>query len=93
MTMRNETIVKRINKMFGAENQKYPVAFLQCKEDGGRPLVTSESPAADGMQVVDYYGEYRGNYPWIDPRLEKWLDENNLYAEWQNAACVGIYEQ
>ena len=91
MTMRNETIVKRINKMFGAENEKYPVAFQRAGEKD--VIVTSESPAADGMQVVDYYGEYRGNYPWIDPRLEKWLDENNLYAEWQNAACVGIYEQ
>ena len=91
MTMRNETIVKRINKMFGAENEKYPVAFQRTGEKD--VIVTSESPAADGMQVVDYYGEYRGNYPWIDPRLEKWLDENNLYAEWENAACVVIYEQ
>lgn len=89
--MRNETIVKRINKMFGAENEKYPVAFQRT---GGKDvIVTSESPAADGMQVVDYYGEYRGNYPWIDPRLEKWLDENNLYAEWENAAGVVIYKQ
>ena len=91
MTMRNETIVKRINKMFGAENEKYPVAFQRAGEKD--VIVTSESPAADGMQVVDYYGEYRGNYPWIDPRLEKWLDENSLYAEWENAACVVIYEQ
>ena len=93
MTMRPATIVKKINKMFGADHADYPVAFLQCKEDGGRPLITSESPAADGMKVVDYYGEFRGHYPWVDPRLEKFLNKNGLYYEWENAACVGIYNQ
>lgn len=45
-----------------------------------------------GDDAMDYYGEYRGGYPWINPRLEELAEQNNLYWEWQNPGCIGAFE-
>lgn len=45
----------------------------------------------DGKNLVDYYGNYRGGYPYIDPILEKFAADNNCYWEWENPGCIGLY--
>lgn len=47
----------------------------------------------DGRGFVDYYGEYRGGYPWIDPRLEEWAKQKGLYWDWHNPGAIGLYER
>lgn len=96
---RKTTIVKDINKMFPAYNKDYPVAFIVDDE----VKVTSESfakeiieieegkPEEFEVQVVDYYGEYKGGYPWLNPRLETYIRENDLWFEWENAGAIVIY--
>ena len=85
----NGNIIAAINLKFGAENKKYPVAFMRT--DGTGPIITGESPAADGMMVVDYYGEFRGGYNWVHPWIEEFLEKNGLYYEWENPACIIVY--
>jgi len=92
--MKNQTIVKRINKMFPPSNQKYPVAFIRTDEN--HVTVTGEccSPVTVmgdtyDMPVISYY-EMGGM--WINPKLVKFLDSIGMFAEWENAACVGIWE-
>lgn len=42
----------------------------------------------DGKGLVDYYGEYRGGYPYINSKLEEWAGSNGCYWEWQNPGCI-----
>ena len=39
-------------------------------------------------KACDYYGEFRGNLPWIHSALEAWAKENGGYWEWANAECI-----
>ena len=87
MAMRKATILKRIEAMgYG----KYIIdncdtadmqVRLGCEYLGG------DAPEAPG----DYYGEFRGGYPWIDPKLEKLANDNGYYWEWENAAVISLY--
>jgi hypothetical protein len=46
--------------------------------------------AEDGGYFADYYGEYRGGYPWIDPRLESAATKAGFYWEWENPGCIYV---
>jgi hypothetical protein len=39
---------------------------------------------------ADYYGEFRGGYPWIHPELEKWAEERNLDLEWHDPGTLSV---
>ena len=45
----------------------------------------------DGGYFADYYGEYRGGYPWIDARLIKIATDAGMFWEWENPGCIGLY--
>lgn len=97
---RNATIVKDINRMFPPFHKDYPVCF----EVDGYVNVTSESFANRPfkvfgkmmdceIKVVDYYGEESGGgYPWVDPKLQNYLDKNNLYYEWDNPGAIALFK-
>lgn len=36
----------------------------------------------------DYYGEFRGNIPWIAPELIAWADKNDGYWDWENPGVI-----
>lgn len=38
--------------------------------------------------AIDYYGEFKGGYPWICKKLEEYAEDNNGFWEWENPACV-----
>jgi hypothetical protein len=44
--------------------------------------------AENGSGLIDYYGEFRGGYPWIDPRLEEYAEKNGYYWEWVNPGYI-----
>lgn len=44
--------------------------------------------AEDGGYFADYYGEFRGRYPWIHPILETWAKSHGGYWEWENPGCI-----
>lgn len=45
-------------------------------------------------RYADYYGEFRGDYPWVHPELEKWAQERDLIIDWYDPGtlCVGVSE-
>jgi len=45
-----------------------------------------------GDDAADYYGEFRGGYAWINPKLEDLAKKNNAFWEWQNPGCIGIFQ-
>lgn len=46
-----------------------------------------------GDDAGDYYGEFRGGYPWINPKLERLAKAKRAYWEWENAACITLYPE
>lgn len=42
----------------------------------------------NGDNACDYYGEFRGGYPYINPILEEFAAKNGGYFDWENPACI-----
>jgi len=66
------------------EKMRPPYVF----EREGKVFVSAE----DGCFFADYYGEFRGGYPWIDPKLEELAKEFKGYWEWENPGCIFFVE-
>ena len=66
--------------VFQDEQKVFPTVF----ERDGKLIVSAE----DGGYFADYYGEYRGGYSWIDPRLEEAAKKLGMYWEWENPGCI-----
>lgn len=90
------TVRDEINKMFPSVNEKYPVASVV----DGKLLVSGETSVKvkehgeifEGM-LIDYYGEFRGGYTWVDSKLEKYLDKIGYSYEWIHAGCIIVFAQ
>ncbi len=98
---RAESIVRTLNKIFPAANPEYPIAFL--REGETTPIVTTECAYKDEMNidgemvatespVADYYPAFT-SYPWKHPKLDEYMEQIDCFLEWQNAACLGVYER
>ena len=57
-------------------------------ERDGKVLVSAE----DGKGLADFYGEFRGGYPYIDPALESFAHNRGLYWEWENPGAIILVE-
>lgn len=44
-----------------------------------------------GDDAADYYGEFRGGYPWINPKLEELAENLQCYWEWMNPGAIALY--
>jgi hypothetical protein len=80
-------------------NQTIPTINIDVIDDKDPKFGTISRPvkfSVDGegnllcfdADAVDYYGEFRGNIPWIHPRLTEWADRQNGYWEWENAEAI-----
>lgn len=47
--------------------------------------------AEEGDGLLDYYGEFRGGYPYIHPAIEAKAKELGGHLEWINAGAVGFF--
>lgn len=48
--------------------------------------------AENGDNAADYYGEFRGGYPWINPQLEELAEKYDCFWEWENPGAIALYE-
>jgi len=46
----------------------------------------------NGDDACDYYGEFRGGYPWINPKIEEAVKALGCRVDWENPGCLGVYE-
>lgn len=60
--------------------QVKPYAF----EREGQIYISAEN----GDSAADYYGEYRGGYPWINEALEAWAKKRGGYWDWENPGTI-----
>jgi hypothetical protein len=56
----------------------------------GRLYLSAEDEYSS-LCIADYYGEFRGGYPWINEKIEKRANELGLQLEWENPGSVGVY--
>jgi hypothetical protein len=56
-------------------------------ERDGNIIVSGE----DGLNWCDYYGEFSGGYPFIDPVLEKFAADHGMFWEWENPGCIALF--
>jgi hypothetical protein len=47
---------------------------------------------SESYKWLDYYGEFRGGFTWVNEQLEEVLHKHGLFAEWENAACMIVYD-
>lgn len=48
--------------------------------------------AEEGDSAADYWGEFRGNCPWINPKLEALAEKYDCFWEWMNPGAIALYE-
>ena len=71
------------------ELQALGCPVIPVKDHDAFFLVSGED--ASSYEWCDYYGEYRGGYPWVSDTLTEVLDKYGLTYEWENPGCLGIY--
>lgn len=52
---------------------------------------TMEKFFKEGTPAADYYGEFRGGYPWIHPDLEEAVKEIGYRIEWWDPGTLVAY--
>jgi hypothetical protein len=89
--MTDEQIVAKINEMFPPSDPDHPICFLQ----DGLVVVTGEryyKASYNGEDfecpAIDYYGEFSGGYPYINGKLNEYVEKLGLYWEWQSPAAI-----
>lgn len=93
-TKKLSDFIRWVNETFRPEHPQYPVAF----ERTGTFLVSGECSAhypddkETVLPVIDYYGEYRGGYPWIHPLIEEKAKALGLSIEWESPAAISFYD-
>lgn len=96
MNRKLKTLKTSIEKLFplGADmsdpyDAKYLVDAhpLVLENEKGVLMVSSDN----GTYFIDYYGEYRGGYAWIDPRLEAAAKAAGFFWEWRDAGTIAAY--
>ncbi len=81
MTRHGERLIEKLPKI---EGNTTPTAIVDS--DGFLQI-----SAEHGDGLADYYGEFRGGYPWIHPELEAWAERHGCFIEWQDPGTLKVY--
>ena len=65
------------------------LGFHPFHHEGEGDIVKVSAEHGDG--AADYYGEYRGHYSWINPKLEALAAKHDAFWEWENPGCIALY--
>jgi hypothetical protein len=68
-----------------------PPTFIG-KDSRGGPVLCISSEYSVSSYWLDYYGEFRGGYPWINPILEAWAKERGMFWEWYDPSYISLHE-
>lgn len=47
--------------------------------------------AENGDDAADYYGEFRGGYAWVNPKIDTLCEMYDMYYEWDNPGSISLY--
>ncbi len=80
---------RNVRKAMTAIKKIFPQSTLNCPD---RPDDTFMISCGRGEDSIDYYGEFQKGHPWVDPRIESILADNDLHFEWNNPECGTVWE-
>jgi len=88
--------MRRIDQKVKKLQDRFPLIEGICRlpnNRGGIHLGNSAEGGeiTDGEYGADYFGEGRGDYPWIHPDLEKAVNKLGYIIEWQDAGTLVAY--
>ena len=75
-------------KVYNPETDAIDSADFHTFDHEGGLAISAEH----GDDSADYYGEYRGGYPWINPALVNWADNQGGHWEWLNPGAIAFYK-
>ena len=75
---------ERFEKNSDGEYDFIKVPHDSIISEDGALIVSGES----GSFAIDYYGEFRGGYPYISDELEQWAEKQGFNWEWQNPGAI-----
>ena len=95
--MNKRTLTKVKKALEGIKNEDFGMRMDHEEPDLVSPTVFERDgmlhvSAEDGHRFVDYYGEFRGGYPYIDPRLEEVAKTHGCYWEWCNPGSICLVD-
>jgi hypothetical protein len=51
----------------------------------------AEGGMIDGLPGADYYGEFQGGSPWVNPKLRNATEKIDYWIEWQDPGTLHAY--
>ena len=60
-------------------------------DDDGAICISVEYAHTAGV-IGDFYGEFRGGYPWIHENVERIAAAFGYHTEWINPGCFGFWD-
>ena len=94
--MNNPEIIEKL-KLIEIPGFKWNDTTRDLDEVKVKPTViprerTVSVSAEDGKGFADFFGEFRGGYPWIHPDLEAFAKEHKCHWEWDDPGSISIWE-
>lgn len=87
------TALKKIGApVFGEDRGDVGYFGISAERCSDKLYKSSGNVEVEDHLWADYYGEFRGGCPWVDPDVEKILEDNGLFCEWQNPGCLAVYD-
>jgi len=85
-----EKLIKSMPIAIGIYDEQVKPPVFISENDHGRKVIVLSAEDENSYLFADYYGEFRGGYPWVNPALESWARERGFYWEWQNPGALSL---
>ena len=83
----------KLNKrLFNKLKKVFPKSTIIDPDNSQVILIHNEAHEENGV-TCDYYGEFTGGYPWINPDIEKIAEKAGYFCEWNNPGSISLYEK
>jgi len=64
--------------------------IAQCKKDSELATIIGSD---FGLPAADYYGEFKGGYPYINPELEEAVSKYGYAIEWYDGGTLQAFQK
>lgn len=60
------------------------------EDSRGKEQLVLSAEHETSFYFADYYGEFRGGYPWVNPKLETWAKDRGYFWEWMSPGALAL---
>lgn len=88
---RLEQKIEKLKRQFPGIHGIKPAGEKEAKPAWIHLGDVAEGGQIDELPAADYYGEFRGGYPWINPKLEAAIKAIGYHIEWYDPGTLRAY--